>query len=66
MLGYGAGAASVLLARQLRPILVEVATAVYQITDTIWSRVAMVQEDFEDVLAEARARVYGPEERASA
>ena len=56
VLGYAAGASTVLLANQLRPIAVEVANGAYQVWDAIWARVAMFGEDVEDVLAEARAR----------
>ena len=55
-LGCAAGASTVLFARQLRPIALEVATGVYQLWDSIWTRAAMFGEDLEDVLAEARAR----------
>jgi hypothetical protein len=59
LLGFGAGAATVLVGRHLRPVLVEVASAGYQFADALAARVAMVQEDFEDVLAEAKARARG-------
>ena len=60
LLGWGAGAASVLLARQLRPVLLELATAAYELSDTVRARVTMLQEDFEDVLAEAKTRARRP------
>lgn len=56
LLGYGAGASTVLLGKRLRPLLLELATVVYRFTDSVVSRVAVKQEDFEDLLAEARAR----------
>ncbi len=56
MLGFGAGAATVVVGRHFRPVLLEVATAAYQVADAVTARVAMLQEDVEDVLAEARAR----------
>jgi len=59
LLGYGAGASSVLLARQLRPVLLEVATFAYRFADAIAARAAIRQEDLEDILAEARARARG-------
>lgn len=65
-LGFGAGAATVVVGRHLRPALVEVATSVYQLVDAAAARMAMVQEDFEDVLAEARARARGSDEPARA
>ncbi len=56
MLGYGAGAVSVLAGKRLRPFALEVATAVYGIVDAVAARVAMKREDLEDLLAEARER----------
>ncbi len=56
MLGYGAGAVSVLAGKRLRPFLVEVATAVYGLVESVGARIATQREDLEDVLAEARER----------
>lgn len=58
-IGYGAGAGTVLFARHLRPLLLEVATAGYRFVDAIAARAAMKQEDLEDLFAEARARARG-------
>ena len=66
LLGWGAGAASVLFARQMRPVLLELATAAYQLSDTIWARATMLQEDFEDVLAEAKTRAHRPRKTRAA
>ncbi len=55
-LGFAAGAATVVIGRQFRPVLLEVATAAYQVADAVAARVAMFQEDVDDVLAEAKAR----------
>jgi len=66
LLGCGAGAASVLFARQMRPVLLELATAAYQLSDTIWARATMLQEDFEDVLAEAKTRARPPRKASAA
>ena len=66
MLGMGAGVAAVFVGRRLRPVLVEVATAGYQLADAVAARVAMVQEDVDDVFAEARARARNPRARAGA
>jgi hypothetical protein len=67
LIGVGVGATGALIARHLRPVLVEVATAAYEVADAVAARVAMVQEDFEDVLAEARARARRTDDaRASA
>ena len=65
MLGYGAGAVSVLAGRRLRPFAVEVASAVYRLVDAIGARFAMQREDLEDLLAEARARVRTGRERGA-
>jgi len=56
LLGCGAGAAGVLFAKQLRPVVVELATAAYQVYDAIAARTAMWREDVDDAVAEARAR----------
>ncbi len=58
-IGVAVGAAGVVVGRQLRPFAVEVAAAAYQMLDGVAARVAVVQEDWEDVLAEARARARG-------
>lgn len=58
-IGVAVGAAGALLGQQLRPVFVELATATYQLLDRAAARVAVVQEDFEDILAEARARARG-------
>jgi len=59
LLGFGAGAFTVAAGQHLRPALVEIASAGYQLADAAAGRIAMIQEDFEDVLAEARARARG-------
>jgi hypothetical protein len=64
LLGVGVGATGVVVGRHLRPAIVEMASAVYQLVDAVAARVAMVQEDLEDMLAEARARARGGEDRA--
>ncbi len=69
MIGVGVGAAAVVVGRHMRPVAVELARAGYQVTDALSARVAMMQEDFEDMMAEARARargVFEDEERARA
>ncbi len=55
-IGVAVGAGGVLLADKLRPVFVEVAGIAFEVVDAVAARVAMVQEDFEDMLAEARAR----------
>lgn len=64
LLGYAAGAGSVLLGRRLKPVLLEAATAIYQVVDAVLARAAMSREDLEDIFAEAKARARG--RRASA
>jgi hypothetical protein len=64
LLGYGAGVTTVLVGRALRPVLVETAAAAFQVADAVTARIAMVQEDVEDILAEARARARRGEEPA--
>ncbi len=59
MLGVGVGAAGVVVGRHLRPVAVEMAKTAYQITDAISARMAIMQEDVDDMLAEARARARG-------
>jgi hypothetical protein len=66
LIGYGAGAATVVVGRKLRPVLVEVASAAYWLADSVAARVAMLGEDAEDVLAEARARARGASPRRPA
>ena len=68
MIGVGVGAAGVVVGRHLRPVAVEFAKAAYQISDALSARVAIMQEDVEDMLAEARARARGwqDDEAASA
>lgn len=73
LLGYGAGASTVLMGKHMRPVLVEMAAAVYKFVDVVAARTAMRQEDLEDLLAEAKARARkgahtraGAEQRAGA
>lgn len=55
--GFSAGVTAVLVGRELKPIAVEGAAGVYQLWDALWARAAMLREDIEDILTEARARV---------
>lgn len=59
LIGYVSGGATVLLARQLRPLVVELATAGYRLVDAVAARFVARREDFDDLLAEARARARG-------
>jgi len=56
LLGYAAGAGSVLVYDRLRPFLVQVGSFAFEAVDSLLARATMVQEDIEDVFAEARAR----------
>lgn len=56
LLGYGAGAGTMLLGKRLRPLLLELATLIYRLSDSVMAKASMKQEDLEDLLAEARAR----------
>lgn len=58
LLGAGAGACTVLFSKQLRPLLLEVATFLYRFTDTVMARASMNQADLQHLLAEARARAH--------
>jgi hypothetical protein len=66
LLGLAAGAAGATLWDRLRPIAVELTSAGYELGESLWSHVGTLQEDAEDVLAEARAhaRRRGPARRA--
>ncbi|HVI95173.1 MAG TPA: hypothetical protein VM753_14265 [Anaeromyxobacter sp.] len=57
LLGYAAGLGTGLVLPRLRPVALEVASAVFRFADDLAARVASVREDLEDVMAEARIRV---------
>lgn len=57
LLGCGVGASSLLLGRQLRPLLLDVATLLYRCQERVMARTPMGQEALAGLLAEARARV---------
>ncbi len=59
LLGCGAGAGVVLLGKQLHPLALEVATALYRVTGSVVARAAMKQEHIEELLARVRARAHG-------
>lgn len=56
LLGYGAGVGSAAFSARLRPLALEIATAVYRAADGIAARLVMKREDLQDFFAEARAR----------
>lgn len=56
LIGYAAGAGTVMMGKHLRPVLLEVATVGWRFVDAVAARAAIRQEDFEDLIAEARAR----------
>jgi hypothetical protein len=64
LLGYGAGAVTVAFGQRLRPLVLEVATAAYQLADALAARVAVFQEDVDDVLAVAKARARATRPRS--
>ena len=59
LLGYGAGVGSAVIARHLRPFAVELGTAMWRLADGVVARIAILREDAEDVIVEARARARG-------
>ena len=60
LIGYGAGVGSALLAKRIRPLLLELATEAWRIADRVGAQAAMRREDLEDLIAEARARARRP------
>ena len=56
LLGYASGAATVVIGQHLRPVAVEAAAAAFQAAESVAARFAVMREDVEDLLAEARAR----------
>lgn len=56
LLGCGAGAGTVLLGKQLHPLLLEVATVLFRVTDSVLTKTGMPHETRESLLSEARAR----------
>lgn len=52
----GAAVSAALLSQRMRPLLLDLATTVYRVTDTLIARATIKREDLEDLLAEARAR----------
>jgi hypothetical protein len=59
-LGYVAGLGTGLALPRLRPVAVEIVTAVHRFVDDVAGRIATVREGLEDVVAEARERVRRP------
>jgi hypothetical protein len=62
LLGCLTGATVKTLSTRLRPVAVEVAAAAYQVLDVVRGHAARRREDFEDLLAEARARAEASRE----
>ncbi|HEX5748131.1 MAG TPA: hypothetical protein VFZ09_17965 [Archangium sp.] len=60
LLGCGVGAGSMLLARRLRPLVLEVATLLFRLQERVLAATPMGQEALAELLAEARARVSLP------
>lgn len=65
LLGCLFGAVAVPLAKRLRPAIVEIATTGYKLAESGVAAMASGREDLEDLLAEAKARVW-PEAAKSA
>jgi enoyl-CoA hydratase/carnithine racemase len=67
LIGWASGAGTALLAPRLRKLAMELATTGYRVADGVAVRLARKREDFEDLLAEAkaRARTAADERRAS-
>ena len=57
-LGFGAGAASVTVARGVRPLIVALATAIVRGIDSLAAHMASLQEDVDDLVAQSRARAH--------
>jgi hypothetical protein len=60
LLGYAAGLGTGLVLPRLRPVALEIATAMHKFGDDLAGRVASVRESLEDVVAEARLRARTP------
>lgn len=58
LLGCAVGALAVPVMRKLRPALVELTTAGYQLAESGMAAIASRREDLEDIFAEAKARVW--------
>ena len=56
LLGVATGASGAALAHRLRPVVLEIATGVYRVYDSLMLRVARARENASDLLAEAHAR----------
>jgi hypothetical protein len=59
LVGCGVGFATRSLSEHFRPVVREIATAGYRLAGALTTRAARAREDFEDLLAEARARAAG-------
>lgn len=56
LIGVAVGAGGTAVWDRVRPIAVELASAGYELGESVWGRVSTLQEDAEDVLAEAHGR----------
>ncbi len=66
VVGCAVGAGAAALYPRLKPLIVDLAAAGYRTADALAARIGVTREDFEDVLAEARARARGPQVVAAA
>jgi hypothetical protein len=56
LVGVAVGAGGAAIAPRLRPVVLEIATTCYRISDVLMVKIARKREDLVDLLAEAKAR----------
>jgi hypothetical protein len=59
VLGFLTGVTAKAVAPRVRPVALEIATAAFRLARAVTTHAARRREDFEDLLAEARARARG-------
>ena len=59
VLGFLTGVTAKAVAPRVRPVALEIATVAYRLARAVTTHAARRREDFEDLLAEARARARG-------
>ena len=59
VLGFLTGVTAKAVAPRVRPVALEIATAAFRLARAVTTHVTRRREDFEDLLAEARARARG-------
>jgi hypothetical protein len=65
VLGFLTGMTAKAIAPRIRPVALDIATVAYRLARTVTTHAARRREDFEDLLAEARARARGEASAAS-